>query len=153
MDGLISPRKVKNIPLFEETVSYINTFLKENKTSDMLCDTDKYLFRNAGVGEDLQGDVYLLSMYTREQLNNGVWLKTDTVFRIKISNVEAINITHGKGEEGSYLPTGLWLVEKDANSTPKMHLPLWKVAYDNRGDLKQEKIFKAFEQLRKLCGE
>jgi len=151
----LSPRKIKNIegkPSFEETVKYINKFLEDNRSSDMFCNTDKYLFRDAGIYEDIDGNVYLLSKYTREEHRNGGWPQTKNEFKINLSKVETITTVYATGFAGGCLQTGLWFVEKDASATPKMHLPLWNLAYDNRGDMKQEKIYKAFEHLRKLCG-
>jgi len=152
--------KIKNIegkPTYEETVKFINSFLRDGKKSDLFCNTDKYLNRNAFAGENESGTVYLATSYLREyhysDYSTQKYQKSES-FRIDLSNVEEIKIVTATGFRGGCLQVGLWFVEKGKSATPVMHLPLWNTAFDSFSEstFKQEKIYKAFEHLRKLCG-
>ncbi|WP_121357260.1 hypothetical protein [Flavisolibacter nicotianae] len=155
--AVITSSKIKNIegkPSFQETTNYINAFLKDGKSNDLFCNLVKYKSRSATVGEHINGHVYLISSYVWDVNKSYSTSSEAKSYKIDLSNVEEIKIVTGEGFRGGCLQVGLWFVEKGKSATPVMHLPLWNTAFDsfNASQYKEEKIYKAFEHLRKLCG-
>lgn len=149
--------KIKNIegkPSFEETVNYINTFLKDGADNILFCNTVKFKNREAIVGEHINGGaVYIISSYLWEGGGMSGYPQRTENYRIDLSKVEEIKIVRGEGFIGGCCQFGLWFVEKGNDATPKMHLPLWKDSNSTDNNvLKEQKIYKAFNHLRQLCG-
>lgn len=148
--------KIKNIegkPSFQETVKYINTFLNDGASDDLFCNGVKFMKRSAIVGEHIDGVVYVNSSYLWESWKAGIGKRKTENYRIDLSNVEEIIIVRGEGFNGGCCQFGLWFVEKGQAATPKMHLPLWNYSNSTNTDvLKEQKIYKAFNHLRQLCG-
>ncbi len=149
--------KIKNIdgkPSFQETITYINTFLEDGKNNDMFCNGVRYKERLATVGEHINGNVYLICSYVKDVYQAYEKYTRTENYKIDLSKVEEIKVVTGEGFPGGCLQVGLWFVEKGKSATPVMHLPLWNTSYDgfNALEFKKGKICQAFEHLRKLCG-
>lgn len=146
-------------PNFVETVNYINKYLedayKETSYKDFIsCNTVHFKSCKAFVYIK-HGKLYLNSTFTREQHSSyrNIDSEIPYTYDIEINDVEDIKIAWGEGFEGGCLQSGLWFVKQGQNQAV-MHLPLWITAYDSTSaqSLKDNEIYKAFDNLRKIIG-
>ncbi|WP_445737038.1 hypothetical protein [Mariniflexile sp.] len=149
-------------PTKEQTIQFINKSLADIGTDNLWCSSERYDFRKASL-EKIEGKVLLLSTYTHD----GYYLEDKLMqpydpeaydYKIDLSKVEEIRIVYGAGfvENGrGCRQVGLWFVE-EGQQKALMHLPLWVYGYNvnltYEQTAKNEKIYKAFNRLRKLCG-
>jgi hypothetical protein len=146
-------KTIEGKPSFQETVNYINTFLKDGAGNDLFCNTVRFYNRSALVGEHVNGGVYLKSSYLWEGSYTSGSPRRQENFNIDLSKVEEIRVVRGEGFQGGCCQFGLWFVEKGKDAVPQMHLPLWSWPNSTPNDrIKEEKIYKAFSHLRQLVG-
>lgn len=148
-----TPKKYKNIdgkPSYEETLKFINSFLSDIQSNEFFCNGKRFNNKHARVGEDAnRGYIKLFSSYVSYYQKE----ETNQVYKIDMSKIVEIKVVRGMGFEGGCCQFGLWFIEEGKTGKPVMHLPLWNSSYSKKNDeFKDEKIYKAFEHLRKLSG-
>lgn len=148
--------KIKEIPgkpSFYETVKYINDFLEtqERKDDDEFKCMNIYKNRKQYLAIDENMYIHLYSQYDDYYWASGT--KTYK-YNIPLDLVEKI-IVSTKGWKGlDCFMIFLQFAENGEESKREYHLPLFKVnsAPDSLDEIKNQRIYKAFEHLRKMLG-